>query len=134
MSPLSQKLSELQPFSWIKCWQNFKSIKFSNLKISLLFLDLDHFFSHVKSIHISESIHKVSRSNNNLKPLNWIPPPPPPGLLPGSRTPGLIGLRVRTVWIIIRNQSIVSCSYIKSIDTSNNSLVRKIRKGQPWYL
>ena len=35
---------------------------------------------HVKSIYISESTHKVSRSNNNLEPLNWIralcaPPP-----------------------------------------------------------
>ena len=29
------------------------------------------FFSHVKSIYIFESIHKVSRSNNNLEPLNW---------------------------------------------------------------
>ena len=50
MSPLSQKLSELRPFSWVKSWQNLKSIKFSNHKISLT----------------------VSRSNNNLEPSNWI--------------------------------------------------------------
>ena len=29
-----------------------------------------NFFSYVKSIYISESIHKVSRSNNNLESLN----------------------------------------------------------------
>ena len=40
------------------------------------------------------TIHKVSRSKNNLEPLNWFPPPSPtPGLLPRSRTPGPIGLR-----------------------------------------
>ena len=83
MSHLSQKLSELQPFSWVKPWQNLKSKEFPNLKIS-----------HVKSIYISESIHKVSRSSNNLEPLNWIRALcVPPRLLPGSRTLGLIGLR-----------------------------------------
>ena len=70
MSPLSQKFSKLWPFLWVKLWRNNKFIKFSNPKISLFFWDLDHFFSHVKSIYISESIYKVSRSNNNLEPLN----------------------------------------------------------------
>ena len=66
-----------------------------NLKISLTLLDLDQFFFLVKSIYISESTHKVSRSNNNLEPLNWVWAlcAPPPGVLPGSRTLGLIGLR-----------------------------------------
>ena len=73
MSPLSQKLSELRPFSWVKSWQNLKSKKFSNLKISLTFWAVDQFFSFlVKSIYISESTHQVSRSNNNLEPLNWV--------------------------------------------------------------
>ena len=92
--PLSQKLSKLQPFSWIKSWRNLKSIKFSNLKILLTFWDLDQFFFLVKSIYISESINKVSRSNNNLEPLNWVwALCAPPGVLPGPRTPGLIGLK-----------------------------------------
>ena len=44
ISPLSQKLIKLRPFSWVKSWQNIKFIKFSNLKISLTFWDLDQFF------------------------------------------------------------------------------------------
>ena len=72
MSHLSQKFSKLWPFSWVKYWWNLKSVKFSNIKISLTFWDLDQFFFLVKSIYISESTHKVSRSNNNLEPLNWV--------------------------------------------------------------
>ena len=41
----------------------------------------------MKSSYVSESIHKFSRSNNNLERLNES------GNLPGSRSPGLIGLR-----------------------------------------
>ena len=37
MSPLSQKLSELRPFLWVKSWQNFQPIKFSNLNDFLRF-------------------------------------------------------------------------------------------------
>ena len=97
MSPLSQKLSELRPFSWVKSWQNLKSKKISNLKISLTFWDLDQFFFLVKSIYISESTHKVSRSKNNLEPLSWIQAfCAPPGSLPGPRTPGLLGLNLST--------------------------------------
>ena len=52
MSHLSQKLSELWPFSWFKSWQNLRSKKLSNFKISLTFWDLDQFFFLVKSIYI----------------------------------------------------------------------------------
>ena len=91
MSPLSKKLSKLRPFSW----QNLKSKKISNLTDFLTFRPI--FFSHVKSIYNSESIHKVSRSKNNLEPLNWIQAfCAPPGSLPGPRTPGLLGLNLST--------------------------------------
>ena len=49
--------------------QTHKIVKSQNLTD---FLRLRLIFSHVKSIYISETIHKVLRSNNNLKPLNWI--------------------------------------------------------------
>ena len=41
---LSQKLSELWSFSWVKSRWNLKPIKLSNLKISLIFWDLDQIF------------------------------------------------------------------------------------------
>ena len=42
---------------------------------------------------IPECLNKMSRSNNNLEPLNWIRAHcAPPRNLPGSWSPGLIGL------------------------------------------
>ena len=48
--------------------QIHKIFKSQNLTAFLRFKPT--FFSHVKSIYISKSIHKVSRSNNNLEPFN----------------------------------------------------------------
>ena len=68
MSPLSQKLSygivvsQVVPKS-----QTHKIFKSQNPTDFLRFRQI---FSHVKPIYISESIHKLSRSNNNLEPLN----------------------------------------------------------------
>ena len=39
MSPVSQKLSELWQFLWVKVRQNLRSSNFSNLNISLIFWD-----------------------------------------------------------------------------------------------
>ena len=36
------------------------------------FFDLDQLFFSCEVNYVSESIHKVSRSNNNLEPLNWM--------------------------------------------------------------
>ena len=47
--------------------QVHKIFKSQNLTDFLRFKPI--FFSHMKSIYISESIHKVSWSNNNLEPL-----------------------------------------------------------------
>ena len=44
MGPVSQKLSELRPFLWVKLRPNCKSINLSNLKISLTFGDLEPIF------------------------------------------------------------------------------------------
>ena len=74
MSPLSQKLSELRRFLWVKSWWNLKSIKFSNLKISLTFWDLDLFFLMWSQFIFLKAYKKFQ------------------GNLPGSRSPGLIGL------------------------------------------
>ena len=72
MSPLSQKLSELRPFPWVKSWRNLKSKKFQISKYHCLFEIWTNFFFLVTSIYISESRYKVSRSNNNIEPLNWV--------------------------------------------------------------
>ena len=57
----------------------------------------------MKSIYSSESTHKVSRSNNNL--------------LPGTRTPGLIGLRFPVTLRISYEQNLWVCG-------ENTSLIK----------
>ena len=71
-------------------YQIHKIFKYQNFTAFLRFRPF--FPSHVNLIYISESIYKVSRSNNNLEPPPS--PPPSPGVLQGSRTQGLIGLKL----------------------------------------
>ena len=127
MSPLSQKLSELWPFSWVKSWQNLKSIKFSNLKISMTFWDLDQFFfscevnlyfwKHIQSFKVKQQFRALKLNPGTLCP--------PPGKLPGSETPGLIGLnKLRLSWAKLKLS--LSYSFI------NFELTFKISMGLGW--
>ena len=82
MSPLSKKLSELRPFSWVKSWQNLKSKKFSNLKISLTFWDLDQFFfscevniyfwKHTQSFKVKQQFRALKLSVGTLEILEIV--------------------------------------------------------------
>ena len=80
MSLLSQKLSELWPFSRVKSRRNLKLIILSNLKISLTFWDLDPIFFLMWNQYIFLNAYKNFQGQRTIgRPLTqygFLEPPP----------------------------------------------------------
>ena len=95
MSLLSQKLSELWPFSWVNSRRNLKPIKLSNLKISLTFWDLDPIFFLMWNQNILLNAYTNFQGQRTI----WRPLTqygflePPPMNLSGPGGPWQIGLK-----------------------------------------